>query len=566
MQQYGSITGKLSASALEQIGRFFDQSHATILSEILQNARRAGATEVEIDTNGTTVSITDNGCGIDDPQTLLTFRDSEWKADVYERESPAGCGFFSCIGADVTTIESRDWTVELKPECFTGRLASIVHPSPAPREVGTRVTVVLKGTPEQVRAAVRDAVRHYPIPVTLDGRAASQLDFLGGSRLIRQFDGYRIGLTHDRYTLSSSLEADVDINFHGHKLTVTAAWPALGYWARHLSRVTRHIRVDITHAAALDMVYPTRQSVQQNAKWDRLAENILRAIAEDSSRTHVLPFELYEAAKERGYQTSREDSSSARDLQELPCLYTHEHIEMNLLSPPDDPPTAVISRVGRRQRLLPFIAREFAAAGSPVSRMRFCRAERIYEGYTWYDGAPGVEEIRQWIRLPDGRLLQEDPDLDSQWFDARSIPDGSQPGMTLVMDDGTEHEVETPLVVDTSYRGCSDTVAADDWYATRKALVDGVVNADLLEAALFCADEDASADSDDTQMAQFSAMLADEITRRVDGDVEGYKSMLLRSINAHALRSLCRELKVDRVVLRVDDGLFIETAPSTTAP
>lgn len=83
-----------------------------VLSELIQNARRAGATRIDITMTGTaesassTFSIADNGVGIADFSKLFTLSESGWTSDV-TGESPFGLGFFSVFyAAQQVTIES----------------------------------------------------------------------------------------------------------------------------------------------------------------------------------------------------------------------------------------------------------------------------------------------------------------------------------------------------------------------------------------------------------------------------------------------------------------------------
>ena len=67
----------------------------TLLSELMQNARRAGASEVRIDYDrrARMLSVLDDGSGIDDFQTLLTFSESGWDSATRDEERPFGVGF-----------------------------------------------------------------------------------------------------------------------------------------------------------------------------------------------------------------------------------------------------------------------------------------------------------------------------------------------------------------------------------------------------------------------------------------------------------------------------------------
>jgi hypothetical protein len=76
-------------------GRFSFTHKYTLVSELLQNARRAGATEVHVDYDekAQTLTVADNGRGIEDFQKLLTLNESGWDAQLVATENAFGIGF-----------------------------------------------------------------------------------------------------------------------------------------------------------------------------------------------------------------------------------------------------------------------------------------------------------------------------------------------------------------------------------------------------------------------------------------------------------------------------------------
>ena len=81
--------------------RFAFTDRFTLVSELLQNARRAGATSIAInhDAEARTLTVSDNGRGIDDFQKLLTFNESGWDETTCDAENPFGVGFSKCLYA-----------------------------------------------------------------------------------------------------------------------------------------------------------------------------------------------------------------------------------------------------------------------------------------------------------------------------------------------------------------------------------------------------------------------------------------------------------------------------------
>lgn len=81
--------------------RYAFTNRYTLISELLQNARRAGATLIELshDEPGQTLRVRDNGHGIDDFQKLLTFHESGWDEPTQHQEKAFGIGFSKCLYA-----------------------------------------------------------------------------------------------------------------------------------------------------------------------------------------------------------------------------------------------------------------------------------------------------------------------------------------------------------------------------------------------------------------------------------------------------------------------------------
>lgn len=121
-------------SILRNILNYFSDNFACI-QELLQNARRAEASEVlvEIDTRAGAVTVTDNGHGVIDPQDLVNIGKSEWNERV-QAERPAGMGLFSVFKlGSLAEVRSGRWRLTLdyqamcagKPAVYEGLLPAI---------------------------------------------------------------------------------------------------------------------------------------------------------------------------------------------------------------------------------------------------------------------------------------------------------------------------------------------------------------------------------------------------------------------------------------------------------
>jgi len=101
----------------------------TLVTELLQNARRAGATRIDVDYDAATqrLSVTDNGHGIGDFQKLLVFNESGWDDSTQQHEHPFGIGFSKCLySASRCIIRSGDRFVDFSTaDALTKRMIDV---------------------------------------------------------------------------------------------------------------------------------------------------------------------------------------------------------------------------------------------------------------------------------------------------------------------------------------------------------------------------------------------------------------------------------------------------------
>jgi hypothetical protein len=91
-----TIQAQVSQATLSKVSRLFNSSLTDCLNELLQNARRAGATTVKMTlSDDRLLTLEDDGTGIAQPQTLLTLGESDWSEETQQQEDPAGMGVFS---------------------------------------------------------------------------------------------------------------------------------------------------------------------------------------------------------------------------------------------------------------------------------------------------------------------------------------------------------------------------------------------------------------------------------------------------------------------------------------
>ena len=141
-----TIRARIHDSAIRRVTRIYASTLSDVMTEALQNSRRADAAQVRIAV-GTladrssgeprfSVTIADDGSGIADPAVLLSFGENGWSDDLVRREDAAGFGFAS-LSRRGCTVSSRPrspdgqtqpgWRVDLAPEHFLGEAEAAVH-------------------------------------------------------------------------------------------------------------------------------------------------------------------------------------------------------------------------------------------------------------------------------------------------------------------------------------------------------------------------------------------------------------------------------------------------------
>src|ERR1700739_3054316 len=197
MTQTNKITAVVHPGLLEKADRLFTNDDESVFVELIQNARRAGATSIEVaveeneSEQGSTVTIRDNGEGIADFQNLLTLGGSGWSNDTQAKEDPAGMGFFSLCRSEVE-VTSRQQRAKITPAVFSGKAVAEVQQT-AEFVAGTRIVFTRTSGKEALTSALNRATEFCPITVSLAGCPLPQHDFLEGALYREMIDGIEVG-------------------------------------------------------------------------------------------------------------------------------------------------------------------------------------------------------------------------------------------------------------------------------------------------------------------------------------------------------------------------------------
>ena len=143
----------------------------TLISELLQNARRAGATHIEVDydAGAQILVVQDNGGGLDDFQKLLSFHESGWDDATSAEERPFGVGFSKCLYAATRCIvASGHQRVDIDTTAAQAKAAIDVK-SLAEAVTGTRIELHGIDLPD-LGSRIETLCLGFPVDVLFNGQ------------------------------------------------------------------------------------------------------------------------------------------------------------------------------------------------------------------------------------------------------------------------------------------------------------------------------------------------------------------------------------------------------------
>ena len=292
-----TIQARVNRRLLQKAERLFTGTVEGRIIEILQNARRAGATKVTITNEDGWVTVKDNGQGIDDFAKLLDLGGSGWDEACETSEDPAGVGIF-CLAPREVTIRSKGKLVTITKDGWTHRPIE-VRKDPAPVRKGT----ILRFQEEPwERFKVETNAVFSGLQVVVNGKKCPKRPFVSGDATHYPELGCRIEVRRadqlDQWHNSCRHEGwysrNVIVNFHG-QVVVFNHHP--------VSEPGLHYLVDLTgEPTGIRLMLPARVCLVENealaklkAAIELVAYKFIQQLGE-----HTLPYEEFLRAKELG--------------------------------------------------------------------------------------------------------------------------------------------------------------------------------------------------------------------------------------------------------------------------
>jgi hypothetical protein len=171
------VSMKVNQSNLVKSLKFSFTNKTTVLGELMQNARRAGATSVNFEFAPETkiLRVTDDGCGIDSIETLLTVAESGWDADVVAQEHPFGIGFLSALFAcRHITVVSKSGRISVDTDDVLLFKPVNITPVPEWDNVTTITMVAVDLELGRIEHELKRLASAFPIPVIFNGESLAR--------------------------------------------------------------------------------------------------------------------------------------------------------------------------------------------------------------------------------------------------------------------------------------------------------------------------------------------------------------------------------------------------------
>lgn len=291
-----TIQACVNPRLLKKADRLFTGTLDGRIIEILQNARRAGATKVVIANEDGLVTVRDNGQGIDDFARLLDLGGSGWEEALESSEDPAGVGLF-CLTPRQVLIRSNGRMVTIEPDGWTGQPAE-VSDDPEPRS-GT--ILQFADDPWTKETVERHAV-FCGMEVIVDGQRCASESFVSDSAAPHPDLGCRIEVRADKDLSDWHRRVRTD-RYYGPNVLVDFHGQAVSFDYRPVSERDLCIQVDMTgEPTGIRLMLPARTRLVENEAYKQLLAAIEVEVYRFIQRRghHTLTYKEYLRAQELG--------------------------------------------------------------------------------------------------------------------------------------------------------------------------------------------------------------------------------------------------------------------------
>jgi len=290
------ICAKVNPRLLTKADRLFTGTVEGRIIELLQNARRAGASEVKIVNKDKLITVQDNGSGIEDFQKLLDLGGSGWDEKFERGEDPAGVGLFSLAPRE-TTIISKNKKIVISKDGWAGKPVNLTE---SKEFVSGTKFIFEDEKPWDIDLVEKHAV-FCGMKIIVDGKLCHSMPFCRGQAECYEMPGCKIEVTKDisKYHVGWTATwyyGRVLVNFHGQVVQMNY-WPGQNH-----SGLT--ILVDIANDTDIRLMLPARTRLVENKAFEKLKQAVELEYYKyyQQQKTHHLPYSEFLRARELGIE------------------------------------------------------------------------------------------------------------------------------------------------------------------------------------------------------------------------------------------------------------------------
>ena len=542
------ICGQVSPAILDKVNRLFRNDETGIWVELLQNARRAGASIVTVEITESNkqceILVTDNGSGIQDFQNLLTLGASDWNPAIVKLEDPAGMGFFALCHSEVEIHSGRKRTT-LRPEVFLGRTEADVFETEE-AIAGTQIRFTRGSSKTQLVTALERVAEFGPIEVRVDGEIVSRHDFLEGAEHREWIDGVEIGIGSS-FCWNWSHNDD-NWNFYGgrlrHPFHCPDGWLTCderGRW----STTPLYARFDVRDTSMLKLQLPDRRAIVEDESLRSFEQKVLTAVYRflQTQERHALPFRNWREAKDLGVLLP----------EAVPLLTTWHAAPRDEFFEPifESPETVLLHHVADVLLVEEGIPNphtlEAALVTGGTLGSALHKEHRAFQGYRWYDRVPRLANT----------VVRIDGALHDQWVGTGQIrPTRIEIEANVHEPENGDRSVILPALIHVDSESINEPLFAvvtnSPWDHADREQPFSV--ADFLMWATFSASDDfGECDSWETQREEYQADIERMVSEYFGGARAALLAVLQRTVpwEAHAYLD---QLDITEVRFRRGDG------------
>ena len=522
------IQASIHQDAINRVSRFFNATTREVLNELLQNARRSGATQVNITVETNQITVADDGEGIRDAQAILSFGQTGWDGDSAMNEHPAGMGLYSLARREKVTVRSKHgsdtaWEVLLTPEHFVGKIAAPVVQMPDSEiTTGTAVTFTRNLKTEywiNQQEIIREASRYYPLPVYLNRMRVEQEDFLEGAIHTEEWEGIRIGVYKDIHKKH--------MNFHG----IVVREPILAR-IKSIDSIW-NAQADVIDCPHLELTLPARREVVETPFMDELrkacTKAIYRAMTLEPEPVDVPRTAQIEAAgmginlPDAAPKLQTWEPEAARDNhynpKKTPRQYVNEEtvvIDIDMTAPDQQALARATQLNGAMERLM--------------------EPNKDLQGYTWYDRLTKITDFNITVTIQG-----EESDLKQLRRLEIHLEDQRPDAITFTVETTDENgqHAEIVLPTDLAFENNEQDYSDDNRpLVTKESEIHVLTLVDVMVDAYFSPSEDGESDSIETQNEQHREEYERTAVKLLSSKSDALKELLTNAANRHLLYEL----------------------------